>query len=72
MFVIHAASAWVLQSSSPRATLGALVAPHACESRRPCIVACADGAAETMVRLDKLLAERGAGSRKDVDRMIRS
>jgi len=38
---------------------------------RPCIVACADGAADAMVRLDKLLAERGAGSRKDVDRMIR-
>ena len=26
----------------------------------------------TLVRLDKLLAERGAGSRKDVDRMIRN
>ena len=26
---------------------------------------------DVMVRLDKLLAERGAGSRKDVDRLIR-
>ena len=27
---------------------------------------------QQLVRLDKLLAERGAGSRKDVDRLIRN
>ena len=32
---------------------------------------CSDGSDDRVIRLDKLLAERGAGSRKYVDRLIR-
>ncbi len=52
------------------ATVRVGAAPPLVARLRPPVLKAVDGE-DTMVRLDKLLAERGAGSRKDIDRLIR-
>ena len=59
-------------SLSPRPVQPLCAAPRKLLRCTPTPVMCSGGGGEgTMVRLDKLLAARGAGSRKVVDRLIR-
>ena len=55
----HRAAAWIPFRAS------------ACLSRTFVTMSTNDPLADSLVRLDKLLSERGAGSRKDVDKLIR-
>lgn len=66
----------VVQLLILRSTVAFLSGPTTQAHRRyRCPLACAfaplDDMDGTFIRLDKLLADRGAGSRKDVDKMIR-
>ena len=63
MYLALIGHAWLL---SPASSVVLTMRSHHC---RP-IMMCSEGPG-SLVRLDKLLAERGAGSRKDVDRLIR-